>query len=253
MSSRTQLLPRSPSAARRFRMIACGVVVSLGILGLVGYQWLPSAVAGWTSIQHVSISGVDRVDRRAVLSLLELPEHGSLLSLDLAALEKKVTAHPWVSSASVGRALPHTLAVVVVERKPAGVVRHVGGNLFVDNNGAVLSIASDVPTGRLPRLVGLSAVKLLGGDPASQDRVRKGLAFAERLQRRFMPPVTVDVSDARFITGKAGEIVFFVNEDFLPTWQRYLNLEPSIRERLQDDPHDVDLRFAGKVIVRKKG
>ena len=234
-------------------MIACGSFVSLGILGLVGYQWLPSAVAGWTSIQHVSISGVDRVDRREILSLLELPEHGSLLSLDLAALEKKVTAHPWVSSASVGRALPHTLAVVVVERTPAAVVQHVGGDLFVDDNGAVLSIAADGPTGRLPRLVGLSAVKLLGGDPASQDRVRKGLAFAEHLQRRFGTPVTVDVSDSRFITGKADAFVFLVNDDFLPTWQRYLNLEPSIQERLRHDPYDVDLRFAGKVIVRKKG
>lgn len=234
-------------------MIACGVFVSLGILGLVGYQWLPSAVAGWTRIQHVSISGVDRVDRREILSLLELPEHGSLLSLDLAALEKKVTAHPWVSSASVGRALPHTLAVVVVERTPAAVVQHVGGDLFVDDNGAVLSIAADGPTGRLPRLVGLSAVKLLGGDPASQDRVRKGLAFAEHLQRRFGTPVTVDVSDSRFITGKAGAFVFLVNDDFLPTWQWYLNLEPSIQERLRHDPYDVDLRFAGKVIVRKKG
>ena len=234
-------------------MIACGAFVSLGILGLVGYQWLPSAVAGWTSIQHVSISGVDRVDRREILSLLELPEHGSLLSLDLATLEKKVTAHPWVSSASVGRALPHTLAVVVAERKPAAVVQHVGGDLFVDNNGAVLSIASDGPTGRLPRLVGLSAVKLLGGDPASQDRVRKGLSFAEHLERRFGTPVTVDVSDSRFITGTVDALVFLVNEDFLPTWQRYLKLEPSLRERLQHDPHDVDLRFAGKVIVRKKG
>ena len=234
-------------------MIACGSFVSLGILGLVGYQWLPSAVAGWTRIQHVSISGVDRVDRREILSLLELPEHGSLLSLDLAALEKKVTAHPWVSSASVGRALPHTLAVVVVERTPAAVVQHVGGDLFVDDNGAVLSIAADGPTGRLPRLVGLSAVKLLGGDPASQDRVRKGLAFAEHLQRRFGTPVTVDVSDSRFITGKADAFVFLVNDDFLPTWQRYLNLEPSIQERLRHDPYDVDLRFAGKVIVRKKG
>ena len=234
-------------------MIACGVFVILGILGLVGYQWLPSAVAGWTRIQHVSISGVDRVDRREILSLLELPEHGSLLSLDLAALEKKVTAHPWVSSASVGRALPHTLAVVVVERTPAAVVQHVGGDLFVDDNGAVLSIAADGPTGRLPRLVGLSAVKLLGGDPASQDRVRKGLAFAEHLQRRFGTPVTVDVSDSRFITGKAGAFVFLVNDDFLPTWQWYLNLEPSIQERLRHDPYDVDLRFAGKVIVRKKG
>ena len=234
-------------------MIYWGAFVILGTLGLIGYQWLPSAVAGWTSIQHVSIAGVDRVDRREILSLLALPEHGSLLSLDPATLEKKVTAHPWVSSASVGRALPHTLAVVVVERKPAGVVQHVGGNLFVDNNGTVLSIASDVPTGRLPRLVGLSAVKLLGGDPVSQDRVRKGIVFAEHLQRRFGTPVAVDVSEARFITGKAGAFVFFVNEDFLLMWRRYLDLEPAIQERLQHAPRDVDLRFAGKVIVRKKG
>lgn len=244
---------RQSSSTWKWWMVRYGVFAGLVILGLVSYQWVPSAVAGWTSIQHVSISGTDRIDRRDILSLLALPEDSSLLSVDLATLERKVAAHPWVASASVGRALPHTLAVIVVERKPAAVLPHVGGELFLDKEGVVLSIASDMPTGRFPRLVGLPAVKLLGGDKATRGRARTGLIFAEHLQQRFGLPVTVDVSDSRFISGRTDAFVFLVKEAFLPMWQQYLRLEPSIREKLHQNPHEIDLRFAGKVIVRKKG
>ena len=130
-------------------------MVQGGLLGILvtfctmGYQWIPSAVADLLAIQRVSISGTDRLDRRVVLSLLALPEDRSLLSVDLSSLKRKVEAHPWVASASVGRVLPHTLTVIVVERKPAALFQHAGGTLFLDKAGVVLSLAPDMPAGKV--------------------------------------------------------------------------------------------------------
>ena len=237
----------------RTRIVQGGLLVILVTLCMVGYQWIPPAVAGWLAIQRVSISGTDRLDRRVVLSLLDLPEDRSLLSVDLSSLERKVEAHPAVASASVGRVLPHTLTVIVVERKPAALFQHAGGTLFLDKEGVVLSLAPDGPVGTLPELVGLSAVKILGGDPATQAQARRGLRFAGHLQRHVGRAVTVDLSDARFMAGKTDGLVFRVMNEFQDTWQPYLDLEPSLRERFREGPHEVDLRFAGKVIVRKEG
>ena len=234
-------------------MIQVGLLGLLVILCMVGYQWIPPAVAGWLAIQRVSISGTDRLDRRVVLSLLDLPEDRSLLSVDLSGLERKVEAHPAVASASVGRVLPHTLTVIVVERKPAALFQHAGETFFLDNEGVVLSLAPDVPAGTLPELAGLSVVKILGGDPEAQAEARRGLRFAKLLQRHVGLPVSVDLSDARFMVGKTDGLVFRVKNEFHDTWQPYLNLEPTLRERFRQGRHEVDLRFAGKVIVRKKG
>ena len=254
MSRRNRSLRKSSSSRRRWRWVvqggAFGVLV---ILCVLGYQWIPTAVADWLTIQHVSISGTDRIDRRDVLSLLDLPEDRSLLSVDLSSLEKKVEAHPWVASAAVGRVLPHTITVIVRERKPAAVLQHAGGTLFLDKKGVVLSLAPDMSAGILPELVGLSAVHVLGGDRETQDRARRGLQFAEHLQRHAGRAVTVDLSDGRFMVGTTDELVFWVKNEFHPMWQRYLNLTPSLQERFHHGPHEIDLRFAGKVIVRKKG
>ena len=245
---------RQASSRRRWpRIIKGGLLGILVTLGMMGYQWIPSAVAGLLSIERVSISGTDRLDRRVVLSLLDLPDDRSLLSVDLSSLEQKVEAHPAVASASVGRVLPHTLTVIVVERKPAALFQHAGGTLFLDKEGVVLSLAPDRPAGTLPELTGLSAVKILGGDLKIQAQARKGLRFAKHLQRHVGPAVSVDLSDTRFMIGKTDGPVFLVKNEFKDMWQPYLEVEPSLRERFRQGPHEIDLRFAGKVIVRKKG
>ncbi len=228
----------------------------LGILVtfcLLGYQWMPSAVAGLLAIERVSISGTDRLERRVVLSLLDLPEDRSLLSVDLSSLGKKVEAHPGVASASVGRVLPHTLTVIVKERKPVALFQHAGGTLLLDKEGVVLSLAPDRPAGTLPELAGLSAMKVLAGEPETQARARNGLRFAKHLQRHVGRAVSVDLSDARFMVGKTDGLVFRVKNEFQEIWQPYLKLEPTLRERFRQGSYEIDLRFAGQVIVRKEG
>ncbi|MCY3954775.1 MAG: FtsQ-type POTRA domain-containing protein [Nitrospira sp.] len=253
MSRENRSLRPAPARRRWTRVIQGGLVGILVILGMLGYQWLPSAVAGLLSIKRVSISGTERLDRRVVLSLLDLPDDRSLLSVDLSSLERKVETHPAVASASVGRVLPHTLTVIVVERKPAALFQHAGGTLFLDKEGVVLSLAPDRPAGTLPELTGLSAVKILGGDLKIQVQARKGLRFAKHLQGHAGPAVSVDLSDPRFMVGKTDGLVFLVKNDFQNMWHPYLELEPTLRERFRQGPHEIDLRFAGKVIVRKEG
>ncbi len=84
----------------------------LGIIAMAGvasYYVFPSVVSGWTMIEHVSISGVKLMKRGEILSLLALPPEESLWGIHPSMLEARLKAHPRIASASVGRALPHTL------------------------------------------------------------------------------------------------------------------------------------------------
>ena len=112
-------------------------VIMLGLMAMIGmasYDLVPKVMAGWTTIHHVSISGVKLMKRGEILSLLALPPEESLWTIDPNMLEARLEAHPRIASASVGRALPHTLAVVIGEREPAAAVQHAGGQLFVDRD-----------------------------------------------------------------------------------------------------------------------
>lgn len=247
--TRSRRRTSASSVCRRW-LLRGGLSGLLVALCLVGYEWVPSAVAGLMTVQHVSITGATRLDRRDILALLNLPGASSLLWLDRAQLTRQVEAHPWVASASVGRALPHTLSVVVVERQPAAWARHADGTVLVDKDGVVLLPALDVPAEDLPTLVGLASAPLLEGDPATRERIRRGLDFAECLRDRFGRPVTVDLGDARFLSGYTDSHVFLVNDAFQDAWRQYLGLESVLREGRDQGPYEFDLRFAGKLIVR---
>ncbi len=231
-------------------------VIMLGLMAMIGmasYDLVPKVMAGWTTIHHVSISGVKLMKRGEILSLLALPPEESLWTIDPNMLEARLEAHPRIASASVGRALPHTLAVVIGEREPAAAFQHAGGQLFVDRDGVVLSIASDDTISGLPVFSGLSAIRLLEGEPSTRERARLGVTIATFIRERFLGPLHVDLGNPNEIVVETKDVKFHVNQDIQQTWPRYLALESTIHAGSFTEPYDIDLRYSDKVIVRQRG
>ena len=231
------------------RMVMFGVMLSVG---LASYHLVPQAIAGWTSIQHVSISGVKFMKRGEILSLLALPPESSLWTIDPIALQQRLVAHPRIASVSVGRALPHTLAVVIHEREPAAAFQHAGGQLFVDQDGVVLSIAPDDGISGLPMFSGLSAIRLLEGEPTTRDRARLGVTVARLIAERFLGPLHIDLRDPNEIVAVTEDVTFRVNQDIQQAWPQYLALESTIQAGLLTEPYEIELRYSDRVIVRQR-
>ncbi len=225
----------------------------MAIAGVASYYVFPPAIAGWMTIEHVSISGVKLMKRGEVLSLLALPPEESLWGIHPPTLEARLKAHPRIASASVGRALPHTLAVVIGEREPVAAFQHAGGQLFVDQEGVVLSIASEDATSGLPVFSGLSAIRLLEGEPSTRKRARLGVTIATFLRERFLGPLHIELDDPNKIVVETENVKFHVNQNIQQTWPQYLALESTIHARSFMEPYDIDLRYSDKVIVRQRG
>ncbi len=230
-------------------------MVSVGVLltaGFASYYLMPQAMAGWTTIQHVSISGVKLMKRGEILSLLALSPESSLWTVDSIVLQQRLTAHPRIASVSVGRALPHTLTLVIHERVPAAAFQHAGGQLFVDEEGVVLAIAPDDHIPGLPMFSGLSAIRLLEGELTTRERARLGVIVAGLLRERFAGQIRIDLGNPNEIIAVTGDVTFRVNQDIQQAWQQYLALEPTIQTGLPTAPYEIDLRYSDKVIVRQR-
>ncbi len=225
----------------------------LPVVAFISYHLVSPALAELTVIQHVSIAGIEHIERRDVLSLLDLSSESTLMSLDLTTLEERLESHPWIASASVGRALPNALAVVITERRPAALFKHAGGQFFLDDHGVVVSIASEESAARFPILVGLPAIKLLEGDRATQVRAEMGVALAKHLQARFGHDFSIDLSDPRNMVAAVEQLRLYLNHDFAQGWQQFLDLESTMQESFPPERADIDLRYAGKVIIRQRG
>ena len=223
------------------------------MLGIVGYQFATKALAEWTSIQHVSISGVKLMKRGDILALLALPTESSLWMVDSTTLQQRLEVHPRIASASVGRALPHTLAVVIDERVPAASFHHAGGQLFVDQDGVVLSIAPEDVMSVLPAFSGLSAIRLLEGDAATRDQARLGVEVARLLRERSYSQVRIHFHGPNKIVAVVDGVTYWFNQHVQGAWEQYLTLESTILAGLPTEPYQIDLRYSDKVIVRQRG
>lgn len=73
-------------------------------------------------VKTIMIDGLDRVDRSKVLATTGLDKPANIFELRLDMLEKKLTALPWVRTATVTRHLCSTVTITIEEQKPLAIV-----------------------------------------------------------------------------------------------------------------------------------
>jgi len=153
------------------------VVSLLGAVLLAGGGTLAVAWLIDRPITRVVIHGAfERVSADQLEGMLRPQVGRGFLRVDLAGLQREVTALPWIATARLSRRWPDTLELVITEQQPAarwGVegLLNGRGELFIEQ-------ATHVPAG-LPRLAGPdgSHVQVAGRFMALQEQmVPRGLA-----------------------------------------------------------------------------
>jgi cell division protein FtsQ len=123
---------------------------------------LPSKeqVFSWMGLRvdQVALNGQRFTSDADVFDAIDLPNVGSLLSLDSSGMRNRIEELPWVGSAAVSRVYPGTLDVRITERKPTALWRKGGRDYLIDDTGRTLSaIPPGGPRPRLPRVSGEDA------------------------------------------------------------------------------------------------
>ncbi len=209
-------------------------------------------------IKTVSVTGNDQVTRTELIDRLKLEPGASLVSVDTTRLAARLAAHPWVKEATVSRVLPHTLAVQVVERRPAAVLRSPSGSVLLDEEGRPLTLLSESNEPALPVLFGINPKRVTNGDAEWLTAARKGIELAALLSRTFDGRPEVDVSNPDNVVAYVqGLRLQFGTAEFEEKWNLYRKLEPHVAGAAghgrSDGQSEIDLRYPGKVIVRERG
>lgn len=119
------------------------------------------------------------LDARQITGLAGVPLGSvNLFGLDLAVVEKRILASPWVREVRLVKRLPGTLAIAVTFREPQALVQEPGGELgYVDADGQVFGRVNLLTRADLPILTGF----LPGaGQPPGEDSSHR-MADALRL------------------------------------------------------------------------
>lgn len=146
-----------------FFILACvgaGLIVIATMLGIPAYasQQAAEAVgqAGF-QVKSIEVTGIDRMDRQTVYAIALDQKSRAMPLVDLDRVRGELMRYGWVADARVSRRLPDTLAIDIVERKPAAIWQHDGALSLIDKEGIVLEPVALNAMPDLPLVIGPDA------------------------------------------------------------------------------------------------
>lgn len=150
------------------RAVTWVVVAALAVLALAAAQWFGLTAAAYQQyaelatkagfqVQRVEVTGMERVDQLKVYELVLAEKDRAMPLVDIDKVRADLLQYGWIKDARVSRRLPDTLAVEIIERKPAAVWQRDGKYSLIDAEGIVLQNVREGDATALPVLNGTDA------------------------------------------------------------------------------------------------
>jgi cell division protein FtsQ len=206
-------------------------------------------------VSRVTVRGNERLATGEVLAILEGLRGRNIFTVSLDEWQRRLLASPWVEAATVRRMLPEQIEVTISERRPMAVAR-LGKVLYlVDARGNVIDeygptyadLDLAVVDGLAARPAGDGAVDARRAALAA--RVIRALESRPEVAQRVSQIDVTDAHDAVVMLDGESTMLRLGDDDFINRIQGYLELAPSLRERVADIDY-VDLRFGERLYVR---
>lgn len=254
-AKRGEILARKETTRRTspFRRVVVGsllacLIVTVMIGGRAAVRW----VNDWTEIQQLTVLGLDRLSREEIIAKLNLPQSSSLWSINPDLLTEQLEAHPWIRTATFDRVFPHSLVVQVEERRPAAVLQGSGKGYFLDVDGYVLPGEIGETSRELPVVEGMDSQFLTQHEDEGHRRAKEGIHLAALLSEQFSGRPRVNVAHGQTTIIDLPRIRVRFGQEAERQWERFMVLYPTVKETIERQSQEVDLRFSQKVILRKR-
>ena len=103
------------------------VLASLSLLCIFAYDY--ATQCDYFRAEAVSVSGCSRLDPETVREIAGAKEGVNILSVNLAAARKRLTADPWIKDAAIRRYFPSKMSIDIYEHEAVAIIDF--GRLFL--------------------------------------------------------------------------------------------------------------------------
>lgn len=154
------------SYMKAYAVLAAGFVAlyaiwASGIVGQTGNyiseQTRNATLAAGFTVQRITLEGYEETSASEVIAALDLEYGTPIFDLNLGDLQARVEALDWVHKATVIRALPGRVHVIIEERTPFALWQNQGIFRVVSLDGGVITGAEVGRFSQLPQVVGIGA------------------------------------------------------------------------------------------------
>lgn len=159
-------IPISPRALRRWTLRGVALLLTAAAAAALWAARVPhqaadralaATVASGLELRRVDIAGRLHQPEGPVRAAAYVGASTAMLDTNPIAVRARLLELPWVADATVARRFPDTLAITLVERKPAALWQHRRRLALVDASGHVLTRGDLAKFARLPLVVGPDA------------------------------------------------------------------------------------------------
>lgn len=252
---------RKPAAKRRVAVRLGAVVAGLAILG-----WLITMAVTYSSrivrelleIHTITVEGVHHLDKQKVIELAQVRRGMPLYQIATAIVEERIEVHPWIKEAQVSRVPFHELKILVIERKPAAIVRSASQNFLSDEEGHVLTKLGQADDDAFPLVTGVDLDGLLKGTDVVRRSIMSGIELARVIGHTFDGRLRVQAENQANLVALIQGVRFrFGEESVEEQWERFQRVKPTLKSLNFDGAgravSEVDLRYDNRIIVRESG
>lgn len=223
---------------------------SLGVLALVGY----GAYWTWTSpffkVSNVEVVGNQRIASGTVVETAGLLGE-SMFDADLAAAQEALYQQPLVNSVRIERDWPHTVRVVIEERKAWGTWEQTGVQYTIDREGVVLG--QGAASAGSPVIRSTEPGNRIIGDHVDYQAVDAAAEIYEKLPRQL----GTTVAEVAFITGKGVQVTTTNNQTALFGDSSSISYKLSVWAALAQEAQvrninytTIDLRYGNRPVLQ---
>lgn len=110
-----------------------------GLTAVAYQQYAALAAKAGFQVKRVPVTGMERVDQLKVYQLVLAEKDRAMPLVDIEKIRTDLLQYGWIKDARVSRRLPDTLAVEIIERKPAALWQRNGKYALIDATGIVLA------------------------------------------------------------------------------------------------------------------
>ncbi|MEQ1868224.1 MAG: FtsQ-type POTRA domain-containing protein [Micropepsaceae bacterium] len=192
-------------------------------------------------IDQISITGHTFTADSDVFDAIDLPNVGTFLALDAAAVRARIERLPWVETAQLSREFPSRLDVRITERTPFALWQRGEREFLIDRTGRVLSAVKPDSELTLPRVEGEGAdvqafalLTLLSRFPSISRRLER----AERVAGR------------RWTLHLSGDMILVLPADSETLALEDIAARGELQALVNGTHRIIDLRATGRITAR---
>lgn len=129
------------------------------------------------NIKSLSVKGNELLSSEDVIKLAGINPGINIFKANLSNAEQKVKMNPLVKKVSISRELPNGVEILIVERKPVGLIPDKNGFIEVDKDGVYLAVVDYLDKNDFPIITGDKPLKGGPGDKVATEKIMAAISY----------------------------------------------------------------------------